>query len=447
MRLTETDAITLHQAYEGVLGIGSTGSGKTSTLAHLMAALMRQGVGMLILTAKADDFEGIARIARETGRLHDLRRFTVGSRWKLDFLNWELNSPGGSIESGAQLMSDLVDFASRTSSQNSRDPFWPMASVRQIRMAMVPIWLAYQRCSVQDVYRYITSLPYSIEQKGTKEWVESICAQTLLKADAVPGNKGKEDLELAAEFAVNEFPRLGDKTSAGITATSMNALMKFMHGEVRDLVASGETNLSPDDVLAGRIVMADMPVLKYCEPGQFVQLVWKLLTIRACLRRDLAVNPRPVCIWADEAQLHATPKVDSMTQAVARSHRLINVAITQNLPLLESVIGSREETHAWVSNLQTKPIFANGDKETNEYFSAMFGQEKELMMGGGGQQQYSLVDDFWGRPQGNTNWHEQWLPAVRPEDFTRLRKGGSDFGYVVDCYCFQGGRKFSNAKT
>src|SRR5262249_21000457 len=69
------DILTEHQAYAGVVAFGETGAGKTTVMAHLQAAFMRQGAGMLILTAKVDDMDGILRIARETGREADLREF------------------------------------------------------------------------------------------------------------------------------------------------------------------------------------------------------------------------------------------------------------------------------------------------------------------------------------------------------------------------------------
>ena len=52
-------------------------------------------------------------------------------------------------------------------------------------------------------------------------------------------------------------------------------------------------------------------------------------------RSRVTAATRPECIWSDEAQLHAVPSVDSKTQAVARSHKLINVAITQSDNLLQ----------------------------------------------------------------------------------------------------------------
>ncbi len=448
LMLTPHDGLTLHQAYEGILAIGGTGSGKSSTLAHLMAALMHQGAGMLILTAKADDWHGIARIARETGREKDLFRFCPEKPWRFDFLKHELASPGGSIATASQLMQDLVETATRLKAENSKDPFWPQAAARQQRMALIPLFLARGTVSVREIYRYVASLPQDPEQVESDDWKRSaFCIRVLLEArDRHPHN---DDLELAADYALAEFPALGTKTSAGITATSMNVLERFMGGDVGGLVASGETNLSPDDVLDGRIVVGDTPVLKHREVGAQIQLVWKLSMIRAALRRQVTAASRPVVIWADEAQLHAVPSVDSMTQAVARSHRLINVAITQNLNLLHSVFHSKEDTFAWCSNLMTKFLFANPDADTNAYFSALLGQSRQLLMGGSAQTHgYDPVGDWMGEPQlCHASFNESWLPQVRPEEFTRLRKGGRENEFTVDCFVFQGGRQFSNGKT
>jgi TraM recognition site of TraD and TraG len=252
-----------------------------------------------------------------------------------------------------------------------------------------------------------------------------------------------DDLDMAAEYTLVEYPSLGDRTGPNIVTTAMNLVEKLIGGEAGKLIASGETNLSPDDVLDGRIVVVDTPLLRDYEYGRFVQLGWKLATIRAVLRRPEHV--RPVVIWADEAQLHAVPSVDSQTQAVARSHKLINVAITQNINLLESVFRSKEDARAWISNLMTRFIFANTCRETNEYFSAMCGQSKQLLMGGSSHSKpYDLVGDMLGEEQcGSASFNESWQPQVRPECFVGgLRKGGRENAYWVDFFVVQGGRKF-----
>lgn len=424
--LTPWDTLSMHQAYEGIFGIGGTGSGKTSTLLHLMLALMQRGCGMLFLTAKGDDYTAIARLATLAGREADLRRFAPDDWSRLDFLNYTLtSSPAGSaVTIGSQLMQDLVDFSTRTSTMQNSEPFWPIAAARKIRMAMTVVFKAKGKCGIQDIYDFCTSMatipgmvqPTKPEEVPlAEEWRESFCAKSLMEAHQKCPDDA--DLALAADFVLKEWPRLSDRTSGCIDAYVMNLLEKFVHGSVRELVASGVTNITPDDVLNGTLLVVDMPILQYREPGQFVQMVWKLMVQRAALRRVVTPESRPVVIWADEAQLHALPSVDSMVQAVARSHKLIQCAITQNIPLLESVLKRREDVLAWISNLQTKFIFQNSDADTNAYFSAVFGQSKQLL--GGSSVNIGNADPFddWlgtHQPQLSYSTNEHWLPDVRP---------------------------------
>jgi hypothetical protein len=443
LMLTPKDPLTSHQAYEGVFAVGGTGSGKSSTLAHLMAAYMKRRAGMLILTANVEDFAHVLKLARENGRGADVIRFSPGGEYRFDFLNHELTSPGGSVATASALMQDIVDFSTRTQSQSTPDPFWPLASAEQIKAAISVVFHATGRCSVADVYSLITTMPATIEEVNTPEFAQSECGKFLLAAEAKGENP---DVTLAADYILRGWPKMGERTQGNVAANTRNCLGRFMHGQIRELVASGVTNCSPQDVLDGKIVVIDTPVLKYREPGQFVQIVWKLALQRAALRRE--TPDKDIVLWADEAQLHALP-TDSGVQAVARKHKLVNVAITQNLPLLFSVLKNRDDAIAWVSNLQTKFIFANGDRETNEYWSALFGQSKQLLGSSSlSTKPYDMVNDMLGSPeQGNYSVSEHFLPDVRPEAFTKLRKGSRENSLIVECFIFQGGRIFSNGKT
>lgn len=445
--LNDRDTFTLHQAYAGVLGLGGTGSGKSSSLVHLMFALMRRNCGMLFLTAKGDDWLTIQEIARVAHREVDLVRFAPGERWRLDFLNYELKSLGGSVQTAGQLMQDLADHLSHVTTSSSNEPFWALAAARKILMALIVLEKAQGRVGIADVYRFCTSMPRSAEERGSEAFRATFCCRQLVAASqAWPED---EDLALAVEYCLKEYPLLGEKTAASIDANVLVAVDKFMHGSVRELVASEVTNVSPDDVLNGKIVVVDMPVLKYREPGVAVQMAWKLLTLRACLRRTLTPESRPVCVWCDEAQMHALASVDSMTQAVARSHLLINVAITQNIPLLQSVIKRREDVLAWINNLSTWFTFANPCKETNEICSARAGYSKHLFgtsSGGGGQ--FELFDDVMGMEQAGSSYSmtEHWHPDLPPESWHSLRTGAAQNNNLVDCYVLQNGR-FSNGKN
>lgn len=455
LQLSRNDWITIGQLAEGGLAIGGTGSGKSSSLMHLMRALMRSGAGMLFLTAKVDDYEAIRRLARMEGREADLIRFAPDADpfYCFDFLDFEINAPGGGVASASQFMQDLVDYSSRSTTMNSNEPFWPIAAARKIRMALIAIYHALGGASVDDVFSFCNTMAATIDQLKSKEWENTACAKFLSVALDKLAAKGitSSDFNMVMTFVRDEWPRLSDKTGGCIDAYVMNLCEKFMHSSVKRMVASGQSNITPDAIINDRkLVVIDTPVLKYREPGQFVQMVWKLALQRACLRRVVTPESHYVCCWADEAQLHALPSVDSMVQAVARSQRLINVAITQNIPLLNSVLKNKDDVLAWLSNLQTKFIFANGDKDTNDYFSALLGASKHFMGSiNSGNGQFDYLKDMLGIPQeqGSFSCQETYLPDVRSEEFTRLRKGGKENNLMVDCYVFQGGRRFSTGRT
>lgn len=454
LRITERDAITYHQLFEGVLGIGGIGSGKTTTMAHLMAAIMRRGHGMLILTSKSTDIDDIRRIAERECRLHDVIEVAPGKAC-FDPITHELTCRGGSVAAASQYLTDLVDFSTKTSSQQNDEPVWPQTSARQLRMAMTIIHHATGQCDAMDLYRFVASMPTSmadvrgVNPDGTPNtWrSDSYCCRMLSHAVQLSMT---QDVEIAGDFILDEWPRLSDKTASSVKIYSTNLLEKLISGTVRELV-NGASTVSPDDVLRGRIVAVNTPALVYREPGQLVQLCWKLSTIRTALRRNLSENDLPICIWADEAQMHALPSVDSSTQAVARSHKLINVAITQNIPLLETLLKRREDVLAWLSNLQTKFVFANADKDTNDYFSALFGNSKHLFGGmSSTSAPFDLVSDWMGNntQQTNCSMNEQWHPDVPPQIFSSgaMRKGGRENAYWVDCFVHQAGRSFSTGK-
>ena len=156
---------------------------------------------------------------------------------------------------------------------------------------------------------------------------------------------------------------MGDRTQGNVLGKYPKLLGPIHAGPMRSWSARVLPNCSPQDVLEERS-SSSMPVLKYREPGQFVQIVWKLAAPSG--RRSPQNPERDIILWADEAQLHALP-TDSGVQAVARKHKLVQVAITQNLAIVVLRLKNRDDAIAWMSNLQTKFMFANGDKETQHF--------------------------------------------------------------------------------
>lgn len=447
------DDFRLSHAYQGVLGIGETGSGKTSSFDHLLLALMKLDrpelggrVGLLLLPPKVGDCDHYLKLAKAAGREGDVIRVAPGQPWVFSPVQHEIDSPGGSVSSAGQFLQDLVDYASRGGSRRSSQPFFPMEAGRQLHMAMVGLHAAFGKVDVAQLYQFTADLPRSAEEYDSEKWRAGFCFQTMLRALQRVGED--PDFALAADF-VRDWARLAPETSSSVLAHSQQVLSRLMNGDVRRLV-TGESTVTPEDVLRhGKVIIVDTPYLKYREPGQLIQVIWKLALQRAALRRDVRENPRPVALVADEAQQVCVQRADNLTAAVARSHRLISINLTQSLDLVQTVLGSREETLAFVSNMATKFIYSNSDPFTNDWASALCGRTRHLMMSGGlPAEPYSIVDGFLGRaPQSGVSFSEQVHPDVLPAYFaSRMRKGGVENGRIVDAICVQGGRVWSNNK-
>lgn len=451
LALGPNDGLREDDLYLGTFLLGATGSGKSSTLAHLLFAAMTRGWGMLILPAKGTDKADYLRLAQEAGRAGDVRVVGPGSGERFDFLNEAVCGAGG-IEAGAGLLEDANRAMSRGQAGKSSDPFWENSSARQMKLCLYVLQAAYGRADVRMLYEFVTTLPVGLEQRESNQWESTFCHQTLHIVSEQPDWRDRPDVRLACEYCLNEFPMMSDRTSTSITANTVTLLSRYMHGDVRPLV-EGPSTITPQAVLgrSRQIVIVNTPPLVMKEPGRAYQLAWKLSFLREALRRDVRAFPHPVMIVQDEYQLHAVGEIDSLAQAVARSQKLAVVAATQNFPLLHRALSSKEDAQALLGNFQTKLFFNNSCPVTNEMATKIVGQSRQMFFGGGGgrRSDFSLVEEALGirEPGGGMSWSEQLAFDVPPEYFSTQRTGSPAHANLVDVVVFTGGRKLSNGRN
>jgi hypothetical protein len=448
------DSLTMHQAYEGFWISGSIGGGKTSGPADAICrALLAEGCGFLVLTAKPGEFARWQRLCEQTGRSADLVRAAPDTGWKCDLLNYEMTHPEGTSEAAAAMIRQLLELKDRQQGGAGGERYWTDASTRYARLMIETIYRAKDRVTFMDCYRFITSTAEDKEEAASDEWKrDSFCAECLLEMVA---KKGFEDAQMMADVWLHEWAILSDKTRSILFSMILGVLDNFVNSISGSMVASGETNFTPDMIAAGKVCVLDMPVLKWREPGRFFQIMFKTLTQRATLRRDVTPDMKPVVVVQDEAQLFVT-EFDVEVQTVARESRLVTMFITQSLPVLYEALGggpkAEQMSHALIGNLQTKLLCQQSDKTTNQYFSELIGESiHHFMSGSNPTGDFDLVSDLFGLDQqdrkGSIGFNSQMRAEVLPSEFTKLRKGSKANGYVVDVIAFQGGRRFSNGKT
>jgi len=460
LRWSRDDAWTLRDAVEGTLVLGATGSGKSSGSGRTIAlSMLNAGFGGLVLTAKADEralWESYARVA---GRFGDLIIVGPDAKRRLNFLDHELNRSGeggGLTENIVNLFSNVMEIRERnTASGGGREDgtFWKQGALKCVRNAVDLVGLATGTISVPDLVGVILSAPLSRAQIRDADWQsKSFCFRCLKEADKREKTARQgHDFGVVCDYYMLEWPNLADRTRSVIQATFMGWADMLNRGLLRELFCT-DTTVTPEAVERGMIIVIDLPVKEFGEIGQFAQVLWKYVFQRSIERRNVAVSPRPVFLWADEAQAFVT-SYDMQFQTTCRAARVATVLLSQNYSNFIAALGGNEkaraETDSLLANLNTKILHANGDAVTNEWASRLIGRSRQFMISGNNSydadEQWSaaLGLDWLGHAGHSTaGFSEIFELEIQPREFTRLRTGGPANGWMVDGIVFQNGRVF-----
>ncbi len=462
LSLSKWDKFTQGDACEGVLALGATGSGKSTGSGQALAlSYLAAGFGGLVLTAKNERAIWESYCSR-TGRLADLRVFSPSQPWRLNFMDFELNRGGagaGITHNIVHLLCEVAQVGDRQSGQGGREDegYWRRAMRQLLSNVVDLVVMARGTLSVPDLYQAVISAPTSLAQVGSADWQKSsFCYQCLRDADARSKSPGQlRDFKIVADFILLEWPALSERTRSVVLSTFTSMIDVLHRGVLAELFCGPNTNITPEDIEHGAIVVVDLPIKEFAEVGQFAQVLWKLLFQRSIERRNLLMNDRPVFLWADEAQ-YVTTAGDSAFQTTCRAARVATVYLTQNISNFYAALGGGEQGKAQAdslfANLNTKVFHANGDPVTNEWAASLIGKSRQFLTNSSTTQQssdwFSEITGIGGVAQSSAGVSEHIDFEVQPRRFTTLRRGGPDNALKVDGIIFQGGRRFrQNGKT
>lgn len=436
---SQNDPWRIRDACEGTQIFGATGSGKTSGSGRAIAkAFLSSGFGGLVLTAKKDDRALWEKYCAETGRSDALIVFSPSEPWRFNFLDYELRRPGlgaGDTENLVRLFFTVLEISEGRRGA-APDPFWERAARQMLRNAIDLLAAAKGRLVLAEIYDLITSAPTSMEEVNNPEWQErSFCfhcaAEGLMKAE---GTVREHDFMLASKYWLREFPTLAEKTRSVVVTTFTSMADCFLRGKLRELFCT-TTNILPEHSHQGHIILLDLPVKEYGEIGRFAQVLFKYVWQGATERRDVQASPRPVFLWADEAQYFIT-SLDKDFQMTARSSRACTVYLTQNLPNYHAMLGGdKAAADALLGNFQTTIFHANGDSTTNQWAADLIAKSFQENISGGS----STGGNDQG-PSRSTTVSQSLEYDVQPQHFTRLRKGGPESSCMVDSIIFRSGK-------
>lgn len=450
---TSHDPFTLrHLLNGGVCITGRAGSGKTSSSgAEIGRAIVGvKGSGGLILAAKPEDLDMWKRIFNEAGRGEDLLEFSPQASHRFNFLGYVLQM-GGDTRDVTRCITVIGETLRAADNRGGESAdFWEREQERMIFNAVEILRQASGSVSAPDIQRFIGSAAMSPAQIASDQWRAGFCNQML--ADAFERQKNhveSHDYMLAAEYWLSEFPSMAEKTRSSIMTGVMGILHVFNTGIVRELV-SQHTNVSPDDLLAGKWVIVNMAPAEWGDSGALVAAGWKYLVQRRVLRRKAQGGDNPVVIWADEYAQFVN-SFDAHYLAQCRSHLGCMLVLTQSLhSYYMSLKGDtgKHQADALLTNFSTKIFHALGDTQTAEWASGLIGKELEVFVGTSIAPSEGLYEELMGSPKVSSNASEHYEPALKPNRLMNgLRTGGIQNRLICDGVVIRSGEPFSTGKN
>lgn len=443
---------TIRHAVEGVQIFGGIGSGKSSGSGRTLALkYLKAGFGGLVLTVKPDEKEVWQEYCQLTGREKDLLILEPGGSYHFNFLQYEAaQASGQSITENMVEVLKTVIRAGEEKNGKSDDSFWETALDMLIFNVIDLCLLAYGQLSIQTLYDIVQTIPKPDQENKASNENSNAYHRAFQQAQAKVNEKvddwylhlSKETQDLMDEagtlemevgnavpearlynfvrqFFNENYISLSEKTRSIIDFTFSGFLFRLLREPIYSLFCRYDSNIQPEDCLDGKIILLNLPVKVYQKVGRDCQILFKYIWQRAMEKRSITTNNRPLFLWADEAQnfLH---EHDADYQATARSSRISTVYISQNLPNYYASMGGQKAEYrvkSFLGTLGTKIFHANADIETNKYASELIGDAYFV-----DESSTVTIAKEFAHAKGQSLKLER---MVRPEDFVRLKTGGT----------------------
>lgn len=432
----DADVWKIRDACEGLLIFGAVGSGKTSGSGSAFARVyLQSGFGGLVLTAKSDEAKRWLRMCEETGRANDYVHVTPQSGHMLNFLQYEIQRPGvriGIADDLIVIFRRIIDVARYTQGNTRGDEFWTNTTNQLMRKIIELFLLAGEPLTLNRMMSFMTSAPQS--EKTDWRNLKGFCSiLSQAKENATKGtDTDRRIYRDCFKYWTVEYPKVPDITRGGFI-TGFSAMADTLSGRgIYEMICTG-TNLTPEMILSGKIVILDIPLKGNIQGGLMVQAIWKLLFQQAVERRADKGLPtaRPAFLWEDEGHEFFSEH-DVRFQPTARDIRAPHVIISQNLHNFLHLGHNKDAVMAVFAAMNTYIFHTNGDLDTNKWASERIGRIKKLKLTTDGLlKPLKSADISWFEREpdevknvGKITLKEETKSALEPEDFMRLKRGG-----------------------
>lgn len=460
------EVFDLRAACEAVLIQGAPGSGKSSSSARAFRqALLSSGAGGLFACAKVEEAANLIAEIEAAGRGADLVRIdgTAQERCNLlDFAFAEFGGPGfeGNLVQMLRRMAEATRVADdRSAGDSGENSYFLDGAMKWAANAFPLLLVAEGTIRLSDLNRFIASLPSSKADLQSADWQKGYCSQVhqavarTSEEDSEAGRYARQVVNDHGIFFLTEVPTLDNRPRSSIASTLTNLIYPFLSGKLAQIFTK-DTTFTPNACRDGRLIVMDLPTLKYGAMGAVAQSLLKYLFGLAMQSRPVSAETRPVLLYLDECQNFLSAS-DADLLAMARSAKICSVFITQDQPTFFAKIGE-EAAKSLLGKFGTRIYHANLSYETNLAAAELIGKVQKFHVGqtqgtamnaGSGGSQQDGSGAFQGQDGKSASWGQSssgYLDYEIPPDHfaTKLRAGSKANGYKADAIVVRGNRNW-----
>jgi hypothetical protein len=323
------DAFTVRDLLTSICILGQISSGKSSGSGLLLArGILGIPSGVLVLASKPEDRDWWIERCREAGRLDDLIVFAPDTSWRSNYLEYlmGLGADAREIVEFLQISAEILS----SGKGGDNEQFWRLSQQRLLYNAISALRHGLGTVDAPSLHAFVTDCANKPEDLVDEKWRARFHATVLDAAfHAVVREQEQADKEVYSAYFLNEVPNLDERVRNNVLAGVVNLLQTYVTGVVHSAISTS-TSFTPDDLLAGKVIIADYSYHFFGKSGQFIMAATKYLTQKMILRRRVAADDIPIVVWADECQ-GVYNSFDASFLAECRSHRGCMIYLTQSI--------------------------------------------------------------------------------------------------------------------
>ncbi len=384
-RKEKYDWLTLNEdgLYTGLIIIGSTGTGKTSSCAYpFLDQLLNcskneedKKIGALILDVKGDFWKTAADIIKNYGRASDIIIIEPGSGY---FYN-PIHYPNLDVSIIAERLYSVLE--NLNSNDGRQDSFWKDKSINLLASSIGLLRITFKYVTLDAVYEIISDeeklvnvINYSKKLIDLKKINESDKGNLIMYIDY---------------FSGSDYKNLDERTKGIIKSESLRVCSDFIKPLYKKTFCAPEKDLNfpgfQEVINKGKIIILRMPESQYGLTGRAIGIMLKLDYFRTVLNRvyNAVINnkintARPVLFLCDEYQNYVTSgdiESDSEFFARCRQSKAINIMLTQSYSSLKLKLGSEEKLNSLIGNIRSSVWLSLSDDYSREKASKICDKE------------------------------------------------------------------------